>query len=80
MNQNGLLCGVIGCYSTFPEPRLQRRANTIFRDTNPQFVRADPECARHRLGKAFVSALDEAVVVQVAAGSFEPEPCGAKSL
>jgi hypothetical protein len=30
------LSGVIGCYSSLPEPLQQRRANTIFRDTIPQ--------------------------------------------
>jgi hypothetical protein len=71
---------IIGCYSRFPEPVQQRRANTIFRDTNPQLVRADPECSRHRLGKAFIPALDEAVIAQVAAGCFAPEPRWAKPL
>ena len=30
--------------------------------------------SHHRLGKAFVTALDEAVIAQVAAGCFAPEP------
>jgi hypothetical protein len=49
----------IGSVFSRPEPLQQRRAYSIFHDTNPQLVRIDPERSRHRLGQAFVPALDE---------------------
>jgi hypothetical protein len=75
-----LLSGVIGSDLRFPEPLQQRRAYSIFRDTNPQLVRINPECSRHGFGKAFLFALDEPVIAEVETGCFAPEAQGAKPL
>jgi len=44
------LSEIIASDNGFTEPAHQRRANSTFRDTNPQLVRANPERSRHRLG------------------------------
>jgi hypothetical protein len=54
-----MLTGIIGCYSSFPEPLQQSRANTIFRDTNPELLMAS---ARAIVWARLSFPLDELVI------------------